>query len=211
MNLTVGIVGAGKLGIALARSSVSAGFETMVTSREVENTRIIVDVMAPGAKVGTLAEVAAVSALIVLAVPLHRLKELPPTAFDGKVVVDAIYYWEPVDGDIARFEVTMADTSTLVQAHLNGARVVKSLNQLGYHDVEEGPRPPGTTGRLGVAVAGDDADAVALVGQVVDRLGFDPVAAGTLADGVRLGPGGPAFGAALTAVQLRQALGLRPD
>jgi len=112
-----------------------------------------------------------------------------------------------VDGDIARFGVGMAQTSPLVQAHFPGARVVKSLNQLGYHDVEERCRPRGAPDRLGVAMAGDDA-AKAVVKDLVDTLGFDPVDAGTLADGARLGPGGAAFGATLTAVELRRTLGL---
>lgn len=202
--MTLGIVGAGKLGMALAQAGVEAGFAVAITSRHIEDTRLIAGVMAPGSRGGTLAEVAA-SEVVVLALPLHRLGDLPRDAFDGKVVIDAINYWQPVDGDLERYGVSAAETSLLVARHLTGARLVKSLNQLGYHDVEDGRRPGA---RWGVAVAGDDAEAKAVVSAVVAQLGFDPVDAGTLADGARLGPGGPAFGATLTADELRRVLGV---
>ncbi len=36
---------------------------------------------------------------IVLAVPTHRFRELPRDLFTGKILIDAMNYWEPVDGD----------------------------------------------------------------------------------------------------------------
>lgn len=201
--MTLGIVGAGKLGMALAQAGVEAGLPVTITSRHVDNTKLIAEVMAPGSRGGTLDEVASAD-VIVLALPLHRLVDLPRDAFAGKVVVDAINYWEPVDGSVERYGVSAADTSVLVARHFAGARIVKSLNQLGYHDVEDGRRPGS---RWAVAVAGDDPEAKAAVSALVAQLGFDPVDAGTLAEGARLGPGGPAFGATLTAEALRRALG----
>ena len=204
---SVGIVGAGKLGTALARAAVEAGFDVTLTSRDVESTKLIAEVMIPGATVGTLAQAAAAD-LVVLAVPLLRVRDFPRDAFDGSVVIDAVNWWEPVDGPIARFGVAPAKTSELVQKQFAGAKVVKALNQLGYHDVEDGRRPRSSPDRLGVALAGDDPEAVRLVAAFVDRLGFDPVAAGTLDEGQSLGPGGPAFGVAMTAPELKRALSL---
>jgi predicted dinucleotide-binding enzyme len=203
--VTLGIVGAGKLGTALAKAAVDAGIEVTLTSRDVEGTRLIAEVMVPGAKVGTLTEVAA-AAVVVLALPLHRLRDLPPGVFSGHIVVDAINWWEPVDGSMDRFGVAPAETSRLVRELFRGARVVKALNQLGYHDIEDGRRASGAPDRLGVAVAGDDPEAVNAVMALVDTLGFDPVAVGTLDEGQTLGPGGPAFGVAMTASDLKRAL-----
>ncbi len=203
----LGIAGAGKLGTAVARAAVEAGYNVSITARDLEGTRLIAEIMIPGAHVAPLADVVS-TGLVVLAVPLLRVRDLPAAAFDGVVIVDAVNWWEPVDGAIDRFGVTAADTSRLVQEHFPGARVVKALNQLGYHDVEDGRRPPGASDRLGVAVAGDDAEVVRIVAELVDRLGFDPVIAGSLEQGQSLGPGGPAFGVAMTAGELKRALSL---
>jgi predicted dinucleotide-binding enzyme len=100
-------------------------------------------------------------------------------------------YWWEVDGH--RDELR-ADTSRLVRAALPGARVVKAFNHMGYHVLEEEARPAGEPGRKAVAIAGDDPGDVAAVSSLVDRLGFDPVNAGALAEGIRMEPGTNLFG-----------------
>lgn len=204
----VGIVGAGKLGIVLARAALDAGMEVMLTSRSLETLALTAEVMAPGARTGTLPEVTAFADLVVLALPLHRVHELPAHLFDGRIVVDTVNYWEPIDGQLAKFGIAASDTSLMIQRHFAGAKVVKSLNQLGYRDLDDERRPKGAADRIAVAVAGDDADAVAKVAAFVDRLGFDPVPAGGLAQGARLAPDGAAFGAALSENELRKVLGV---
>jgi predicted dinucleotide-binding enzyme len=99
-------------------------------------------------------------------------------------------YWEPVDGDDPELEGAAEGTSTVVQARFASARVVKSLNQLGYHQLEEHRRPDGASDRIAVGAAGDDPRAVEAVMRLVDRLGFDPVDAGTLQNGRVLEPDG---------------------
>jgi predicted dinucleotide-binding enzyme len=88
--------------------------------------------------------------------------------------------------------------------------VVKSLNQLGYHEFEENRRPRGAPGRVAIAAAGDDPAAVIAVTGLIDRLGFDAVDAGPLEAGVALEPDGPAFGVAYTADELSNLLWPRP-
>ncbi|MET0853117.1 MAG: NADP oxidoreductase, partial [Microterricola sp.] len=115
--------------------------------------------------------------------------------FNGAVVVDATNYWEPVDGTPAILDgAGILSTSEVVQRRHPGLRLVKSLNHLGYHDMDTDAAPVGATGRRAVAVAGDDAEAGGLVGAFLDRIGFDPVHIGTLADGAILQPGEELFG-----------------
>ncbi|QTV80740.1 hypothetical protein [Microbacterium sp. NIBRBAC000506063] len=55
-------------------------------------------------------------------------------------------------------------------------------------------------------MAGDDPVAVGLVAELVDRIGYDPVRLDSLAAGRALQPGGPVFGARLSATAVAQAI-----
>ena len=190
-DLRLGIVGAGKLGTTLARAATAAGYDVVMSgSGPPDVIALTVDVLAPGARTATTEEVVSQAEIIVLAVPTHRFRELPRDLFAGKILVDAMNYWEPVDGDDPELEGAAEGTSTVVQARFPSARVVKSLNQLGYHQLEEHRRPDGASDRIAVGAAGDDRRAVDAVMRLVDRLGFDPVDAGTLENGRVLEPDG---------------------
>jgi 8-hydroxy-5-deazaflavin:NADPH oxidoreductase len=183
----LGIVGAGKLGTTLARAAIAAGYDVALSgSGPADAIALIVDVLAPGARAATTDEVVRHADVIVLAVPTHRFRELPPDQFAGKVLVDAMNHWEPVDG--TDDELAGGSTSTIVQQRFPSARVVKSLNQLGYHELEELRRPPGAPDRMVMGVAGDDSAAVEAVVRLVEALGFDPFDAGPLANGTTLEP-----------------------
>jgi 8-hydroxy-5-deazaflavin:NADPH oxidoreductase len=203
----VGIIGAGKLGMALARSALAAGYEVAVAnSGPAERIALSVEVLAPGAVASTVEEVVEFADVIVLAVPAHRFRQLPSDLFVGKILVDAINYWPDTDGEDPELAAADGGSSVVVQAHFPGARVVKSLNQLGYHELDEYPRDPGAPDRIAVAAVGDDRLAVRTVMHLIDRLGFDAVDGGALAKGKLLEPDGSPYAETFSADALAKRL-----
>jgi predicted dinucleotide-binding enzyme len=209
-DLGLGIVGAGKFGATLARAAVAAGYDVAISgSGPADDIALTVEILAPGAQATTTDQVIRHAEVIVLAVPMHRFRELPPDLFDDKIVVDATNYWRPVDGDDPELTGAAAGTSVVVQERFAFARVVKSLNQLGYHQLEEHLRPKGAPDRIAIGAAGDDPAAVARVMRLVDRLGFDPVDAGPLRNGLALEPDGSPIAPTYTADQLTKLVSHR--
>jgi predicted dinucleotide-binding enzyme len=207
----LGIIGAGRMGTTLARAAIAAGYDVAISGSGVpERIALTVDVLAAGAHAVSTGEVVRHADLIGLAVPIHRFRELSRDLFAGKILVDAMNYWEPVDGFDGELAAAPAGTSSVVQDWFASARVVKSLNQLGYHEFEEHRRPPGAPGPIAIAVAGDDHAAVLTVMRLVDRLGFDAVDAGPLEAGVALEPDGSPFAVTYSADELAQLVSPGP-
>lgn len=203
---TIGILGAGRVGTAIARRAVAAGYEVRIaTSRPPEEISLLLEIMVPGARADTAEAVVAASDIVVLALPLFKYRNLRPELFAGKVVVDAMNYWAPTDGTIAEFE-SERSSSEIVQDYLPQARLVRSFNHMGYHEIDEEARPAGHPDRRALAIASDDVVARRLVAGVIDRLGFDPVDAGGLSASRNFGGGTPIFGASLGRTEMVRLL-----
>jgi 8-hydroxy-5-deazaflavin:NADPH oxidoreductase len=205
---SLGILGAGRVGTSLARSALQAGYSVHIAaSGAAEKIALITEIMAPGATAMMAADVVASADLVVLAIPLHKFRSLDSDSLRGKVVVDAMNYWAPIDGTLDDFESTERTSSEIVAEYLAGARLVKSLNHIGYHELGEDSLPAGDPHRRAIAVASDDAAAAALVMELIDRLGYDAVDAGPLASGAAFEPGTAIFGSAHTASEISEELG----
>ena len=203
---TIGILGAGRVGTAVARQALKAGYNVRIaTAKPADDIALLVKIITPGAVAVTAAQ-ASTADIVVVAIPLNKYRTLDPDLLAGRTVIDAMNYWAPVDGEIDDFENDDRTSSEIVQAHLDGANIVKTLNHIGYHDLEEDGRESGAEGRRALALAGDNNDAKALVAGFIDRLGYDPVDAGPLEAGRALQPDTEIFNGSHTADQLRAIL-----
>jgi 8-hydroxy-5-deazaflavin:NADPH oxidoreductase len=165
----------------------------------------LVEIITPGARAATAAE-AARADIVVVAVPLHKYRTLDPGLLAGRTVIDAMNYWPPVDGEMDDFENDARTSSEIIQDYLSGSRIVKTLNHVGYHDIEEDGREHGSQGRRALALAGNHDGAKAIVAGFIDRLGYDPADAGPLEAGRAFQPGTVIFNGSHTADQLRSIL-----
>jgi predicted dinucleotide-binding enzyme len=203
----LGIIGAGKLGLALARAALTAGYDVAIAgSGSADRIALQVDVLAPGATAMTTDDVVAFADTVVLALPMHRFREVPADLFNGEVLIDAMNYWPDTDGTDPTLAEAPHGTSAAVQQHFPRARVVKTLNQLGYHELDEYSRPAHSSDRIAIAAAGDDELAVRTAMDLIDRLGFDAVDAGPLTNGRRLEPDGSPYATTYTVMELKRRL-----
>ncbi|GAA1137868.1 NADPH-dependent F420 reductase [Nesterenkonia lutea] len=180
--LRIGVLGAGRVGTAVARQAVRAGHAvTIATSKPAADIRLLTEVIVPGATAVDRQDLRGAD-IIVLAVPLHRYRSIDTSVLRDQVVIDTMNYWAPVDGFMDEFE-TGTSTSEVIAEFLGTARVVKTLNHIGYGDLELDSHPAGDPHRRALAVASDDTEAKRRVSGFIDSLGYDPVDAGPLAAG----------------------------
>ena len=203
--MRIGIIGSGRMGLAIARHLSTAGHEVRLSnSRGPESlTEMAAEA---GALPATIADAVAPSEVVFLAVPYNAVADVAAQGapWDGKVVVDVTNYYEGRDG--AELAPGGDGSSVAVARRLPGARVVKAFNTIMWKRVEEESRPPGPD-RLAVFLAGDDADANAIVAELISESGFAPVESGSLADGGRRQePGTGIYNVPLTAAEAERLL-----
>jgi predicted dinucleotide-binding enzyme len=193
---TIGFIGSGNIGGTVARLAVDAGHDVVLSnSRGPETLADLVTQLGPRARAATTQDAARAADVVVLTIPLKSVPDVPAEALAGKVVIDTSNYYPQRDGQIAALEDRTLTTSQLVQSFLASSTVVKGFNNINYLHLGSLQRASGSPDRTSLPIAGDDADAKRLVGDLLDRLGYDAYDAGSLADSWRFDVGTPAYGA----------------
>lgn len=207
MNPKIGIIGAGKLGTALARALAKHNDEVaIINSRGPESLALQLQIILPGVQTMDVHELIAWADVVILAVPLRHYGSLPLGEMSGKIVIDAMNYWSPVDGKVAEFDAYAGSSSELVAKSIQGAKLVKSFNTVAYNELEEHALAKGDAARRAIALVGDDSDAKAIVSRLIDVIGFDPVDIGVLQNGKLLQPDAPLFNSRFTAAEMHAIL-----
>jgi 8-hydroxy-5-deazaflavin:NADPH oxidoreductase len=193
---TVGFIGSGMIGGTVARLSVAAGHQVVLSnSRGPETLKDLAEELGPLARAATPAEAATAGDLVLVSVPLHACPNLPVDALAGKTVLDTGNYYPQRDGHIAELDAGSVTSSGWLQEQLPGAAVVKVFNNIFFKHLRSLARPAGAADRTYLPIAGDDPAAKAAVTAFLDSIGYGAVDGGTLADSWRQEPGSPAYGA----------------
>jgi predicted dinucleotide-binding enzyme len=204
----IAIIGSGNIGGALTRLFKKAGHVVAVANAR--GPASLVDLAREtGARAATVAEaISDHEIVVVVAVPMARVGELTArfrAAPAQQIVIDTSnYYPQQRDGLIAEVEAGMTE-SAWVGSQL-GRPVIKVFNSIRAEHLLGKSRPGAATGRVALAVAGDDVEAKATVMRLVEEIGFDAVDGGTIAQSWRQQPGSPGYLADDDAAGVRRAL-----
>ena len=192
-KMKIGIVGSGRVGGGIGSVWVKAGHEVMFSSRHIEHDKALAANLGANAYAGTPMEAAAFGEIVMISVPYGALPEVGKsleTLIRGKIVIDTCnpFVWR--DGEIATW--AREKGAGLASAELiPGARIVRAFNAIGAARMSTAHQDPG---RIGMPIASDDAEASAVVSNLIRDIGYEPIVIGDLEMGKYLMPGTPLAG-----------------
>ncbi|MBZ6394507.1 MULTISPECIES: NADPH-dependent F420 reductase [Pantoea] len=199
--MKIGIIGAGFVGRAIAKLAIQAGHQVMLSNSRDPRTLFSLKPMI-GCETGTAAEAARFGQVVVIAVPLTALEQLPAAELQGKTVLDAVNYYPERDGEIEELLTGRISTSERLARLLPNSRITKAFNAIRMTDLETQGVPAGDAHRRAIPLAGDDREGKAIAMALYEAFGFDAVDAGALAEGWRFERATPAYCVALNREQL---------
>ena len=174
-NESVGIIGAGRIGQAMAQIAHRAGRQVVIAnSRGPQSLTSVVEALGGGVTAGTVQDAAA-AGIVVLAVPWAQVQQaVRGLEWDGRILIDPTNDFDPTDLD--------GRTSSEVVADLVApARVVKAANTLVAAVLGSDPHEAG--GQRVIFLSGDDPEAKSEVVALFEAAGFFVVDLGGLRQG----------------------------
>jgi predicted dinucleotide-binding enzyme len=195
--LKIGTIGAGREGGALGTLFAKAGHPVMFSSRHPEQLTDLAVSAGPNAKAGTVAEALQFADVVLLVVPYGAIegigKEYAPALAQKQLVMDVSNPIPQRDGEELVKSVNEQGGAGVVTAKLlPGAKIVRAFNAIGYAQLPQLAHREGTP--VGVPIAGDDKNALAVAERLIKEIGFEPVIVGGLAIGKYLVPRTPLAG-----------------
>jgi 8-hydroxy-5-deazaflavin:NADPH oxidoreductase len=192
---TVGFIGSGQLGSAIARLAIEAGHQVVLSnSRGPETIADLVAELGSRASAATSKEAAAAGDIVVVSVPVKAFPNLPAAPLAGKTVIDTCNYGPERDGPIPELDDKSLTSSELLLRYLPDAMVVKAFNNIFFKHLLSLARPAGAADRSYLPIAGDSAPGKAAVTAFIESIGYSVLDAGPLAGGWRQATGTPVWG-----------------
>src|SRR5712675_3450485 len=192
--MNFGVIGPGNIGEVIVRKLRDAGYPVkMANSRGPESLK---DLAAKtGAMPVSLEQVVQDVDVLFLVVPQKAIPELPKVLLNKAkketIVIDVGNYYPWRDGRIDEIESGLTE-SAWVEKQI-GRPVFKVLNSIVAKALAGAGRPTGSRDRVALPISGNNPKAKEIVAQLIDRIGFDSVDAGTIAESWRQQPGSPVY------------------
>ncbi|MCK2021110.1 NADPH-dependent F420 reductase [Peribacillus frigoritolerans] len=199
-----GIIGAGTIGSIISKKLVKNGHDVKVADargiehlegKELAGTPVLIEDVITNIEV------------LIISLPLTALpsiRNIIEQVGEEVIVVDTSNYYPSRDQKIAEIENGMVESDWV--SNQLGKPIIKAFNNLLAHTLENEGTPEGTSGRIAMAIAGNDVSQKQIIMDVVNQLGFDTVDSGSLSDSWRQQPGTPAYCTELTKEELTKAL-----
>lgn len=197
--MQIAIVGAGKVGQALGQGWREAGHAVRYAVRQTSGGRAA-ELRQQGYGIMPVTDAAAGVDVLTLAVPWAAVPDAIAAlgSVSGKVLIDAT---NPLTADL-QLALGFTDSAGETVARLaSGARVVKAFNTTGAANMAAARSFPA---KPMMPIAGDDAEAKAVVRRLAEDLGFEGVDVGPLSMSRHLEP------MAMVWIRLAYAQGLGP-
>ncbi|MFI7361059.1 NADPH-dependent F420 reductase [Streptomyces sp. NPDC050149] len=195
MTTTVGFIGSGNIGTAVARLAIEAGHRVVLSNSR--GPRTLADTVAelgPRASAATSGEAAAAGDIVVITVPVSAFPDLPAAPPAGKAVIDTCNYGPERDGHIVELDNKSLTSSELLLRYVPDAMLVKAFNNIFFKHLLSLARPAGAADRSCLPIAGDSGPAKAAVTEFIESIGYNVVDAGSLAESWRQATGTPVWG-----------------
>lgn len=175
--MSISILGAGNVGIALGSALTHRGEQIIFGVPEPEKYQTAVSALGAAASVTSTAQAIAASDTVILAVPYSALAAIATSVPDwqGKILIDATNPLAPGLSGLLLGTNTSGAEELAKLAH--GARVVKAFNTTGAENMADTTYPGGAPF---MPLCGDDAQARQRVMALATLIGFDAVDLGPL-------------------------------
>ncbi|WP_167766993.1 NADPH-dependent F420 reductase [Jannaschia formosa] len=175
--MRIAIIGTGHVGGAIARGLHGKGHDITFGIRDPGAPGAEALAFETGAGIAPPSEASAGAEIVVLAMPWAAAESAVAGLGDlaGKIVIDCMNPLGMVDGALALTLGHSGSGGETVQAWLPGARVLKTLNQVGLEILAANADLPH---RPGMFMAGEDREAKTAVARLLHALGFAPEDAG---------------------------------
>ncbi|MFS7194872.1 NADPH-dependent F420 reductase [Rahnella inusitata] len=203
--MKIGIIGAGFVGRAVAKQAIKAGHQVMLSNSRGPQTLFSLKPMI-GCETGTATEAAIFGEIVVIAVPLTAIGQLPDAELAGKAVIDAVNYYPERDGQVAELDQQTTTTSEYLAGFLPQSKITKAFNAIQMTDLETDGLPAGDPERRALPLAGDDKATKQIIISLYDAFGFDAVDAGALSEGWRFQRAMPSYCVRMTKGELEGVL-----